>query len=423
MEELYPGVSRARLPGGLSVLFEPRPDRPLALGVWLRLGSRDDPAEQAGLAHFLEHMLFKGTARRSALQISQAIDGLGGDINAATSKEYTFFHVEVLPQHLETALDVLADLVRRPLLAPEEIEREKGVVLSEIQAAHDMPQERVFELFMEKLWRDDHPLGRPIAGEEETVRALSQTQLRQRFECLRPEALFLTAAGGVAPAELLRVAGEKLGDLEACPAEFHREPPRPNASGLYLEEKETQQVHLCLGLPALARGDERRWALEVLSTVLGGGMSSRLFTRIREQLGLAYAVSSGSSYFQDGGLLLIYLGTEPGKARQAAEVSREELQRLEREPISPEELRLAKQKMTGNMLLGLESSHARMMRLGGSEIYRQHLPLEQVIARLEAVSSEQVQALARQLLGEQPLTLAAVGPAAGLKTLEGLLDA
>jgi predicted Zn-dependent peptidase len=421
MAELYPGVVEERLPSGLKILFEQRPGRPLSLGIWVRLGSRDDPPELAGAAHFLEHMLFKGTERRSAIQISKEIDALGGEINAATSKEYTIFHVEVLPQHLEPALDVLADLVKQPRLASEEIAREKGVVLSEIRQEQDTPQERLFELFMERLWQDGHPLSWPVAGREDTVPRLSREHLVRQFAHYRPKALFLTATGDLQLADLVRVAQAQLGDLEARSASLLRHPPQPNSGGFHAEEKDTQQAHLCLGVPGIARNDQRRYPLEVLTTVLGGGMSSRLFARIREQLGLAYDVSSGVNYFQDSGLLLIYIGTEPENARRAVEICLEELDHLQHEPIADDELRLAKQKMRGNSLLGMESSHARMVRLGLSEIYGQHLPLEEVIHRLEAVTADQVQALSRELFAEERLTLAAVGPTGALNALEGLL--
>lgn len=423
MNEIYPGVVREELPGGLDLLFESRPGRPLSLGIWARVGSRDDPADQAGAAHFLEHMLFKGTEQRTAIQISKEIDALGGEINAATSKEYTIYHVDVLPQHLEPALDVLADLVRHPRLASEEISREKGVVVSEIRQAHDTPHERVFELLMERLWQDGHPLGWPVAGREETIRGLTREHLVRQFSHYNRQTLFLTAAGDLQLSKLVRVATAKLGNLQTRPAQLRRQPPQPNSGGVHLEEKDTQQIHLCLGVPGLARDDERRYALEVMNTVLGGGMSSRLFTRIREQLGLAYEVSSGASSFHDGGLLLIYIGTEPENARQAADITLEELQRLRSEPISAEELGLAKQKMKGNLLLSLEGSHVRMLRLGFCEIYDQHLPPEAVIEKLETVTAEQIQELARPLFAEKRLLLTAVGPAAGLTRLEGTLSA
>jgi predicted Zn-dependent peptidase len=418
MRELYPNCYEERLTSGLKVLVEPRPDRPLSLGIWARLGSRDEPPQRAGITHFLEHMVFKGTTHRTAFQISEEIDALGGFINAMTSKEYTAYYVDVLPEHLDEALDVLADLVKNPLLRPEDIDREKNVVLEEIRMQEDSPQDKVFELFSQKLWDPTHPLARPIAGTLETVSSLARDDLVRQFELYDVEHLFLAAVGGVRPEDVLHIAEEKLGDLRRSAEDPpDRTPPEPHG-GVHIEDRDLQQAHICLGTPGLARRDPRRYALEVLSAILGGGMSSRLFKRIREELGLAYAVYSNASYFSDSGLFVIYIGTEPANAPEALAICHEEIERIFKEPVPDETLDLAKEKLKGNLLLGLESSHARMIRLGFSEIYQTHWPIEDVIAHIEAVTVEDVQRVAEALFEQGHFTLTVVGPERQLSTLE-----
>ena len=422
MNELYSQCYEDTLPNGLKVLFEPRPGRPLSVGIWVRLGSRDEPAERAGVSHFLEHMLFKGTNHRTAFQISEEIDALGGYINAMTSKEYTAYYVDVLPQHLERVLDVLADLVKNPLFKPEDISKEKGVILEEIRMQEDTPQDKVFELFTEHLWNSRHPLARPIAGTAETVRQLTRESLLDQFSLYDARNLFLVAVGDISLDTLRRTADKTLGDLRTASRSQPERSSPPSQGGYHIEDRrEIQQAHICLGTIGLAKNDPRRYALEILSTVLGGGMSSRLFKRIREELGLVYTVFSGSSYFSDSGLFTIYLGTEPKNAAQALEVCWEEIDRLQREPVPTETLQLAKEKIKGNMLLGLESSHARMTRLGVAEIYRNHVSPEEVIARMMVVTTEDVQKIAQELFARNVFTLTVVGPERQLKSLKKAL--
>ncbi len=423
MIELYPSCYEFRLSNEVKVLFEPRPGRPLSLGIWVRLGSRDEPASQAGICHLLEHMVFKGTTHRTAFQISEEIDAIGGFINAMTSKEYTAYYVDVLPQHLESALDVLADLIKNPLFKSEDLTKEKGVILEEIRMQEDTPQEKIFELFTQHLWDSQHPLARPIAGTEETVSRLSREDLLEHFALYDARHLFLAAVGEVSAEDLLRVAEAKLGEIESAECS---EPPRSSPKkkgGFHLEERrDLQQAHICLGTVGIAKTDPRRYALEILNTVLGGGMSSRLFKRIREELGLAYVVFSSPSYFSDSGLFTIYLGTEPKNAAQALEICREELERLQEELVPEETIQLAKEKLKGNLLLGLESSHARMNRLGISEIYNIHMPLEDVIAHLEMVTPEDVRTVAQELFGKNSFTLTVIGPERQLKSLDKALS-
>ncbi|MFQ6117107.1 MAG: M16 family metallopeptidase [Candidatus Bipolaricaulia bacterium] len=414
--ELYPGCQIAQLESGLVVIAEERDRRPLSLGLWIRVGSRDEPEERSGAAHFLEHLLFKGTEHRTAFQIAEEIDALGGVINGATHEEYTLYYVNVLPEHLEEALDVLTDLVQHPLLREEEIERERGVVLEEIRMVEDNPQEKVFELFVQQSWRDGHPLARPVLGRAETVTKIARADLLEQFSLYTPKNMLLIGVGGIEFAKLLRLAEEKLGDSvrEARPPE--RRPPEAQRH-FHIENRDSHQAYLCLGVEGLPRGDERRYALEIMNAILGSGMSSRLFKRIREELGLAYAVGSLPNYYLDSGLFVIYVGTEPGNAKKTVEIVLEETERLRREPVSEERLRLAKEKLKGNLLLGLEGSQARMVRLGLGEIYRLHMPVEETICRIEAVTATDVQEVA-EILFSHPLSLSASGPGERLRGLE-----
>ena len=422
METLYAGCHRTTLSNGLTVLWEPRPDRPLSMGVWARLGSRDEADAQAGITHFLEHMVFKGTETRSAFQISEEIDAIGGAINAMTSREYTAYHVDVLPEHLERAMDVLSDLVRHPRFDPDHVAREKGVILEEIRMQEDTPSDVAFERFDGQLWADKHPLTRPIAGFVDTVNGLTRDDLIDQFGLYDTTQLFLVAVGDVDVDELIRTAEAKFGPVgQAEQAPLDREAPQLQG-GFHLEDRDVQQAHLCLGTASLSRGDDRRYGLELMNTILGGGMSSRLFKRVREELGLAYAVFSATSPYSDSGAFTVYVGTDPRNAQHALDVCFEEIERMRTEPVPDETLRLAKEKLKGNLLLGLESSHARMARLGLAEIHGAHRSIDEIIQRVEDVTVDDVQTIARTLF-EQPWTLSVVGPGEQLAPLEEALTA
>lgn len=420
METLYAGCHKTTLGNGLTVLLEPRPDRPLSMGVWARLGSRDEQDAQAGVTHFLEHMVFKGTETRSAFQISEEIDAIGGAINAMTSREYTAYHVDVLPQHLERAMDVLSDLVRHPRFDPEHVAREKGVILEEIRMQEDTPSDVAFERFDQQLWAHQHPLTRPIAGFVDTVNGLTRDDLIDQFSLYDTSQLFLSVVGDVDPDELIGTAEEKFGPLSQAQAGPAPRQAPTLQGGFHLEDRQVQQAHLCLGTASLARNDDRRYALELMNTILGGGMSSRLFKRVREELGLAYAVFSASSPYSDSGAFTIYVGTEPRNAQHALDVCFEEIERIQTEPVPDETLRLAKEKLKGNLILGLESSHARMARLGLAEIHGAHRSIDEIIRRVEDVTIDDVQGIARTLF-TQPWTLSVVGPEGQLAILEDAL--
>lgn len=410
MRELIPGVFSHQLPSGLSLLVEPMPGaNSVALGIWFRAGGRDDPADKCGLAHLVEHMCFKGTLGRSALEIAQAIDALGGNLNGATGREHTFYYTTVLGEGLETALEVLGEMVTQPQLAPADLERERTVVLEEIRGAEDDPQDFAFQLLVGQLWGRDHPLGRPIPGRTEDVGNLRVEDLRAFFHRhYRPAQAVLTASGRVAPGQLVPHA-QRIWPAGSDGEVPQRHPPRP-AAGLALGERDVQQVHLALAFPTVPADSPSRYGMEVLSTLLGGGVSSRLFQRVREERGLAYAVSSATSHHTDCGTLLVYAATEERHLAEVLDIVRGELAQLGRTPPAADDLDRAKRRLRAGFLLSLEEPAGRMFRLGhAAALGLEILPVAEVERRLEAVSGDQVQELAARFLDPRRAAVAMVG--------------
>ena len=413
MEELYPGLYSHRLPSGLYILVEPMERvRSVALGVWVRAGSRDDPPGKGGLAHLLEHMAFKGTMRRSALEIAQAIDALGGNLNGATGKESTFFYTTVLEEGLEAALEVLGEILTQPRLAPEDLERERTVILEEIREAEDNPQDVALRLLFEQLWTDGHPLGRPVLGTLEAVSRLSVEDVRGFFkQHYRPARMILAASGKLDCEELI-------GRVERVwPTGTDGEPPRRVApvpkAGLAVGERQIQQVHLALGFPTVRAGAEERYGLEVLSAILGGGVSSRLFQRVREERGLVYTVASSTAYYTDAGALMVYAATEERRLPEVLEIIWREIEDLSRTPPTEEEVARAVARLRGSFLLGLEDPSGRMFRLGtNAALGREITPIAEVERRLLSVTPDEVRDLAARFLKPELAALALVGPSA-----------
>ncbi len=413
MEELYPGLYSHRLPSGLYMLVEPMERvRSVALGVWVRAGSRDDPPGKGGLAHLLEHMAFKGTMRRSALEIAQAIDALGGNLNGATGKESTFFYTTVLEEGLEAALEVLGEILTQPRLAPEDLERERTVILEEIREAEDNPQDVALRLLFEQLWTDGHPLGRPVLGTLEAVSRLSVEDVRGFFkQHYRPARMILAASGKLDCEELI-------GRVERVwPTGTDGEPPRRVApvpkAGLAVGERQIQQVHLALGFPTVRAGAEERYGLEVLSAILGGGVSSRLFQRVREERGLVYTVASSTAYYTDAGALMVYAATEERRLTEVLEIIWREIEDLSRTPPTEEEVARAVARLRGSFLLGLEDPSGRMFRLGtNAALGREITPIAEVERRLLSVTPDEVRDLAARFLKPELAALALVGPSA-----------
>ena len=413
-----PGVSRSELPGGLRVLSETVPGvRSVSIGIWIGIGSRDETARQAGAAHFLEHLLFKGTQRRSASGIAEEFDAVGGDLNAFTAKEHTCYYAQVLDTDLPLAVDVLADVVTDAVLAPADVEIERGVVLEEIAMRDDDPEDLLGELFDEALL-GDHPLGRPVIGSEESVRGMARDTLHDfwRGKYTTPR-MVVAAAGNLGHAQLVELVEASFAAAATRFRGASPVPPRPGgravlapAPRLVLQSEDTEQAHLMLGVPALARHDPRRSVLSVLNTALGGGPSSRLFQQVREQRGLAYSVYSGCSSYTDAGILSVYAGCAPERLGEVADVVRTVLADVAAHGLTPAEVARAQGNLRGGFVLGLEDTPSRMNRLGRSELdHGRQRTVAESLDRITAVTPEQVSDLARELLAV-PLTAAVVGP-------------
>lgn len=413
MTELYPGCLAGKASSGLELLVEPMAHlRSVALGLWVRAGGRDDPPEKEGLAHLVEHMAFKGTERRTALEIAQAVDALGGHLNAATANEYTSYFTTVLDHGLSAALEILQELVTSPRFSPDDLCREQVVVGEEIRTLDDDPEEVAFQLLAEELWPAGHPLGRPVIGRLDSVARIRPDDLWGFFhDWYRPERMTLVACGKVDPESLL-LSAEEFGVGGKDDQTRPRFPPRPG-NGVAVAEREIQQVHVALGFPTVPASSPERHGLEVLNALLGSGVSSRLFQRIREELGLVYAVFSVTSYHTDAGALAVYAATEERKLPQVLDLMWAEIQGFGRTPPDEADLARAIQRLTSTFLLGLDNPNGRMVRLGtAAALGRTPLPPDEVVRHLSAVTPDEVQELARRFLAPEKAAWAAVGPSA-----------
>ena len=403
------GHRLTQLDSGVRVATEAMPSvRSIALGFWVGVGSRDEAPEQAGISHFLEHLLFKGTDRFSSVEIDQIFDGMGAEANAGTGKETTSVYSRFLDQHLEEAFDVLSDMVLRP--SYPDIDSERQVVIEEIAMYEDEPSDKVHDVLSEAIF-GDHPLGRPIIGRAEVVSSVPVPEIAAYHDSRYVgENIVVAAAGNVEHERLVELveaatagAGRR-SDNGAGPAPG---PATPRAS---FHQKATEQYHLCLGGPGIPRGDDRRFALRVLDTLLGGSSSSRLFQEVREKRGLAYAVYSYTSHYADSGQVGLYVGTRPDNVDAAMAVIGDELAKIASEPVSEEELERARENVKGRMVLSFESTLTHMNRLGGSVLMGVPLlSLDEMLARIDAVSVEEVGALARELFAPDRLSAAGVG--------------
>ncbi|MBI3449135.1 MAG: insulinase family protein [Acidobacteria bacterium] len=409
-------IRREILPNGLTLLTETMPNiRSVCLGVWLKQGSRQETEAENGVSHFIEHLLFKGTERRTAKEIAKTIDSIGGQCDAFTSKEYTCFYARVLDDHASVAFDLLSDIVLRPRFDPEHIEKERKVIFEEIKMVEDSPDELVYDLFTETIWRD-HPLGRPIQGTVESVTALGPEMLGKFFRSsYHPGNVVISAAGNLDHPRLTALIKETFSSLS------DGTPPRPigipqhRAEIVLREKKELEQLHLCIGVPALAQNDPERYSGYVLNTLLGGTMSSRLFQNIREDRGLAYNVFSAMNSFADTGYFAVYAATRPGGGGEVVSQICEELVKVKEVKVDAVELKGAKDHLKGNLMLSLESSSSRMSNLARQDIYFQRqFSLDEIIAEIDKVTSEQVQSLARSMLDGRKCTAAVLGRLDGL---------
>ena len=411
-------VRRTVLPGGLRVITEQMAGtRSASVGVWVNVGSRDEQPKLHGCSHFLEHLLFKGTEERTALDISVALDAVGGEFNAYTAKDYTVFHARVLDDDLAMAVDVLGDMITASTISLEEVEAERDVILDEIAMHDDDPDDVVHNLFAEQAWGDS-PLGRPIAGTHASITALTRDQI-VRFYRRHYRAENMAGAGArdghpTPGGRLVRQAfGRKsfLADPEVMPLPARTgERRRQVRPGTAEATRPLEQVNLVLGVNGITRTDPRRYALGVLNTALGGGTSSRMFQEVREVRGLAYSVYSFANHHSDAGLVGVAVGCLPGKRAEVLATIRAELAKIAAEGLSPEEVERGKGQLKGGLVLGLEDSGSRMSRLGKAElVYDELLSIDDLLARIDEVTHEQVCELARELF-TQPEILAVVGP-------------
>jgi predicted Zn-dependent peptidase len=410
-------IRRTVLPNGLIILTE-RMDhlRSVAMGVWIKSGSRCEPAEINGISHFVEHMLFKGTRSRSAQAIAREMDSIGGNLDAFTGKETICFNVKSLADHVPLALDVLSDLVLNPVFAAPDIERERGVILEEIKIDEDNPDVLVHELFTQSFWKD-HPLGWPILGTTSTVARLDQGKLFN-YHNDRSHAgnMVFSAAGNLDHDQFAESISARFSNLGSGESVSELAAPEASARVVLRNKKSLEQVQICLGVPAPPITDENRYATLILNTVLGGGMSSRLFQTIREERGLAYSIYSDLSPYRDTGTLCVYAGTSSANALQVVDLILAEFARLKQEPLSDEELTRAKDQVRGNILLGLESSNSRMANLARQEMYfKKFYSVDEVIARLGEVQSAQVQAMAQRLFVHDRIAVTLLGRLDGVK--------
>ena len=410
-------LRRTVLPNGLIVLTERMEHlRSVAMGVWIKSGSRCESAENNGISHFVEHMVFKGTRSRSSLNIAREMDSIGGNLDAFTGKETICFNVKSLADHVPIALDVLADLVLNPVFASTEIERERGVILEEIKIDEDNPDVLVHELFTQNFWKD-HPLGKPILGTTKTVGRLDQQKLIEYHTgCFRGGNMVFSAAGNLEHDQFVEAVSQKFTGLLPGEALHEMQAPLASARILLQNKKSLEQVQLCMGVPAPPITDDNRYATLILNTVLGGGMSSRLFQTIREERGMAYAIYSDLSPYSDTGSLCVYAGTSANKAIECVDLILAEFRNLKEVPLSDDELTRAKDQLKGNILMGLESSNSRMANLARQEMYfHQFFTAEEVIVRIEAVTAEQIQAMAQRLFIPDRIAVTLLGRLTGIK--------
>jgi predicted Zn-dependent peptidase len=417
LDEVGGRVERTELPGGLRVLTETMPGVLSAtLGIWVGVGSRDETEEVAGSSHFLEHLLFKGTTSRTALEIATAMDAVGGEMNAFTAKEHTCFYANVLASDLPLAVGILSDLVTEACNTAADLESERTVVLEEIAMRDDEPADAVHDLFAETLFGDS-PLGRSVLGTVESIEGLTRDDVdgwyRRRYTM---PSIVVTAAGRVDHQQVLDLVtaafgGRLSGDVPPAPL---REGDGPvltaPARRTGLLHRRTEQTHLLLGSPGLARLDERRYAAAVLETAVGGGMSSRLFQEIREKRGLVYSVGSALTHYAGTGAFSVYAGCSPKRVPEVLRLVREELARVAADGLTAEEVARGRGQLKGGMVLGLEDTGSRMSRLGKSELsFGEYLPVREVLGRLDAVTEDEVRAVAADLFARETC-LAVVGP-------------
>ncbi len=404
-------IRRTVLSNGVRIVTESMPHvRSVAVGVWIATGSRREQPDENGICHFIEHMLFKGTATRSAEEIARSVDSIGGNLDAFTAKELVSFNTKVLDEHLPQAFDILSDLVLHPMFRPEDIEKEKRVILEELKMDADNPEYLVHEIFSSNFWKG-HALGKPILGTKETVRRFNRDMVGRYYGCYYvPSNIVITAAGHVTHEQITDLVGGRFESLEARELAGQDAIPSTHARIAIRNKKELEQVHLCLGVPSYPLSHADRFACYVLNTILGGGMSSRLFQNIRERQGLAYSVFSELNAYSDTGCLSIYAGTSLESARKVVGSILAEFRRLKEDPVDDEELRRAKDYMKGSLMLSLESTGSRMANLARQEMYfGRFFTLDELLESIEAVTAEDIERIARAFFDPRQIAVTVLG--------------
>ncbi len=410
-------VERTVLGNGVRVITEKMPHvRSASVGIWIGTGAREESKELTGISHFIEHMLFKGTKNRTAEQIARSADSVGGGLDAFTSKELVSFNVKVLDEHIPQAFDVISDLVRNPLFEKQELEKEKGVILEELKMEVDNPESLAHEIFASNFWKG-HPLGRSILGTQATIKSFTREMVESYYHhYYTPKNILVTAAGNLTHRRIVQLVEDHLGDLK--PHRFTRtdNTPTPHAPIVVRNKSSIEQVHVFVGVPAIALPHHDRYACYILNAILGGGMSSRLFQNIRERQGLAYTVYSELAMYRDAGCLLVYAGTSPKSAGKVVDSITRELRQLATGLVTEEELRRAKDHLKGSFVLGLESSSSRMGNLARQELYfKRFYTIDEMLESVERVTADQVLKLSEQFFDHRRIAVAALGKLNGFR--------
>ncbi len=410
-------IRREVLPNGLTVITEEMQHiRSISIGIWVKAGSRDEDPQWNGISHFVEHMVFKGTKHRSAEDIARQVDSIGGNMDAFTAKECICFNIKVLDDHLPIAIDVLSDLVLNPTFDGTDISRERGVILEEIKMDEDNPDYLVHEIFTQNFWKD-HPLGKPILGTKDTVKTFERNPVQDFFgERFIPNNLIVSAAGNLKHAQFVELVARQFEQLKPRKNGFHSSLPKIVPRIIMRNKKALEQVQICVGVPSHPIAHEQRYASYILNTLLGGGMSSRLFQNIRERQGLAYAIYSDLNPYRDTGCLSVYAGTSRESAGKVVQSVISEFANLKRELVPEEELRRSKDQLKGSLMLSLESSTARMSNLARQEMYFDRFySMDELIEKIEQVTAEEIKQLAEQFFRTDSIAVTVLGNLNGLR--------
>jgi predicted Zn-dependent peptidase len=405
MSRIYKSI----LKNGINVITEEMTDiGSVAIGVWVKIGSRYEDANECGVSHFIEHLLFKGTKKRSAIDIAKEIESVGGMLNAFTGREYTCFYVKVLSKDTSLAVDLLSDILINSRFANKELEKERSVILQEIKMVEDTPDDLVHDIFFKAILKG-HPMGRPILGEVQNINSIKRKDVISYFKRFYiPGRIIITAAGNLNHKEITRFLNTSFGRVKRRSIDIHVSSPVFHPA-LFLKKRNLEQVHLCLGVPSLSQSHPDRYKLYLLNTMLGGGMSSRLFQEIREKRGLAYSVYSYLNLHRDVGSLVVYAGTSSDAFAEVVKLIIKEFAKLS-DGVEKQELNMAKEQLIGNMMIGLESSENRMTKLAKDEMYfKRIIPLDEIMSNIKRATVSSLRNIARKILDPDAFTLVAIG--------------